>query len=307
MVNLRAGDIVTRSDLVIEYGGSVQSGGIVPSTTSNTVFVFTDPTEGTQFGYVYDGFSVDGSVLHYTGAGRDGDQKTSGSNSPILTHAQKGRTLHAFSAAGVLTGTSTKLQRYIGEFVLDPSHPYDRMPAPDRNGKTRTVLVFRLLPVRPIPDEVVTAVGVSEITDSVRSLEVPVELNSVEYFERIGTTDQVATRRESNLVTRYVATRPSHVFKRWAISLPAERTTLLTDVYDRNERTLFEAKAITSRSDVRMAIGQLLDYRRHVDVPDLKCAVLLPSRPTADLRDLIWSSGFGLTYETATGFETAAA
>ncbi|OAH51053.1 hypothetical protein AYL44_01865 [Microbacterium oleivorans] len=54
---LRAGDIVTRADLVVEHGGSVQSGGIVPSNTSNSVFVFTDPAEGTQFGYVYDCFS----------------------------------------------------------------------------------------------------------------------------------------------------------------------------------------------------------------------------------------------------------
>jgi hypothetical protein len=112
--SLRAGDIVTRAKLVVEYGGSVQSGGIVASTTSNSVFVFTDPAEGTQFGYVYDGFSPDGTVFHYTGAGRDGDQKLSGSNSPILTHAAKERSVHAFSAAGVVPGTSTKLQRYIG-------------------------------------------------------------------------------------------------------------------------------------------------------------------------------------------------
>lgn len=76
-IHLRAGDIVTRADLVVEYGGSVQSGGIVPSNTSNSVFVFTDPAEGTQFGYVYDGFSPDGTVFHYTGAGRDGDHRGS--------------------------------------------------------------------------------------------------------------------------------------------------------------------------------------------------------------------------------------
>ena len=87
---LRAGDNTTRAELVVEYGGSAYSGGIVPSRRSNSVFVFTDPAEGTQFGYVYDGFAPDHGVLHYTGAGQSGDQRESGSNSPILTAVPRG-------------------------------------------------------------------------------------------------------------------------------------------------------------------------------------------------------------------------
>ena len=299
---LRAGDIVTRSQLVVEYGGSVQSGGIVPSKTSNSVFVFTDPAEGTQFGYVYDGFSSDGTVFHYTGAGRDGDQQISGSNSPILTHAAKGRSLHAFSAAGVVSGSQAKLQRYIGEFVLDPELPFERMPALDRGGALRTVLVFRLLPVSVIPDDTVEAVGYSGVVRDPHAISVPVEINSTEFFETADSTGGLAVRRESQLVDQFIAHQVGHTFSRWAINLPAERTRLLTDVYDEADYTLYEAKAIAGRSDLRMAVGQLYDYRRHVRVADLRCSVLLPERPTADLRDLLKDAGLGIAFREQTGF-----
>ncbi|MBW9110665.1 hypothetical protein [Microbacterium ureisolvens] len=293
---LRAGDVVTRAELVVEYGGSVQSGGIVPSNTSNSVFVFTDPAEGTQFGYVYDGFSPDGSAFHYTGAGRDGDQKLSGSNSPILTHAAKGRSLHAFSAAGVVAGSSTKLQRYIGEFILDPEMPFERMPALDRGGALRTVLVFRLLPVSAIPDDIVELVGYSGVAREPHAISVPVEINSTEFFETADRAGGMAVRRESQLVDEFIAHQVGHTFSRWAINLPTERTRLLTDIYDEADHTLYEAKAIAGRSDLRMAVGQLYDYRRHVHVEDLRCAVLLPERPTADLRDLLHDAGLGLAF-----------
>lgn len=302
VVRLRAGDIATRADLVVEYGGSAQSGGIVPSNTSNSVFVFTDPAEGRQFGYVYDGFSPDGAVFHYSGAGRDGDQKLSGSNSPILTHAAKGRSLHAFSAAGIVAGSSTKLQRYIGEFILDPDVPFERMPALDRSGALRTVLVFRLLPVSVIPGDVVELVGYSGMTRQPNAVSVPVEINSTEFFETADRTGGLAVRRESQLVDEFIAHQVGHNFTRWAINLPAEHTRLLTDIYDESDRTLYEAKAIVSRSDLRMAVGQLYDYRRHVHVDDLRCSVLLPERPTADLRDFLCDAGLGVAFREQTTF-----
>lgn len=274
----------------------------MPSKTSDTVFIFTDPGEGAQFGYVYDGFSADGSILYYTGAGSDGDQRESGSNSPILTHAAKGRTLHAFSAAGTVPGTATKLQQYIGEFILDPELPHDRAPALDRHGALRTVIVFRLLPVRVVPDEIVHAVGHSGVAVHPRSQNVPVEINSTEFFETVARSSQVAVRRESQLVADFIAGQSGHRFSRWAIDLPAERTRLLTDVYDDGERVLYEAKAFAGRSDVRMAVGQLLDYRRHVHVEQLRCSVLLPERPSADLRDFLATTGLDLAFKTPGGF-----
>lgn len=294
-IDLQVGDVVTRNELVIEYGGSRYSGGIVPSNQSQSVFVFTDPAEGRQFGYVYDGFSPEGDVFFYTGAGQDGDQVESGANSPIMSHAAKGRSLHAFVAAGTVPGTQTKRQRYIGEFILDPAAPYDRMPALDRSNALRTVIVFRLLPVHAIPEEIVESVGFSGVPQS-HTMLVPTEINSTHFFETSGQPDRVAIRRESALVEEFIATRPDHRFHRWAITIPTERTRLLTDVYDGTSKMLFEAKALSGRNDLRMAVGQLYDYRRHIDVPGLECAVLLPERPSSDLRDYLAHSGLGLAY-----------
>ena len=54
--------------------------------------------------------------------------------------------------------------------------------------------------------------------------------------------------------------------------------------------------------DVRdEAIGQLLDYRRHITPPPKALAVLLPSRPTDDLVDLITSLGMHCVSETVEG------
>lgn len=299
---LGPGDLVTRADLAVAYGGSPYSGGIVPSNRTNAVFIFTDPQQGRQFGYVYDGFSADGSVLHYTGAGQDGDQVETGSNSPIVTHVAKGRTLRAFVADGTVAGTTTKLQRYIGEFVLDPIAPSIPMPAPDQTGAVRTVLVFRLIPVGPIPDEVIDTVGYSEISDGPQAFKVPVEINSKRFFETTGTAGGEVLRRESLLVDTFIASQPDHRFGRWAITLPAEKTRLLTDVYDENDRVLYEAKAIASRNDLRMALGQLYDYRRHVPIKDLRSSVLLPKRPSADLRDLLSEAGLGVVYQDGDRF-----
>lgn len=298
---LIVGELYTRQDIAIQYGGSRQ-GGIIASTKSDSVFIFTDRAEGNQFGYVYDGFGENGSVLHYTGAGQDGDQPESHANSPVLTHAEKGRTVHAFVADGFVAGTQTKRQRYIGEFFLDPARPFERMPAPDKNGALRTVIVFRLLPVAPVPDNVIQTVGTSDITDRARSMEVPTEINSTHFFETTDRASSRGIRRESQLVDDFIASQQGHEFKRWAIRIPQERSPLLTDVYDKTDRVLYEAKGLTGRSTLRMAVGQLYDYRRHVDVEGLRCSVLLPERPSADLRDFIGDAGLGLVFRDGESF-----
>lgn len=287
---------------MVEYGGAPQ-GGIVASKRSNKVFIFADPTEGDQFGYVYDGFSNDGTVLHYTGAGQRGDQLESGSNSPILTHAAKGRTIHAFVADGYLQGTQTKRQRYLGEFVLDSSNPFERMPAIDHETRaSRTVIVFRLLPVTAVPRYLVQQVGLTDLSRRLRAQQVPVEINSTHFFETAPREGGTALRRESQLVDEFISHQQGHDFGRWAIKLPDERSPLLTDVYDQTDRVLYEAKASAGRVSLRMAVGQLYDYRRHIDVDGLRCSVLLPSRPSADLRDYVASAGLGLAFKDGDRF-----
>lgn len=267
------------------------------------VFLFTDPVHGSQFGYVYDGFAEDGSAFYYTGAGQNGDQILTHLNAPLAKAAERGSIIHLFAADGFVAGTSTKRQRYIGEFVLDPNEPVQRIPAHSADGReARTVLVFRLLPTADVPSQLVDAAGRSQLPSEPFAVEVPTEINSAEFFETAGTAGQIAVRRESDLVTSFISSQPDREFSRWAINLPAERTRLLTDVYDERDHVLYEAKAIAGRSELRMAVGQLYDYRRHIDVADLRCSVLLPARPTADLRDLLVDVGLGLVFKDQEGF-----
>jgi len=298
----QVGELTTRSEIAAAYGCATQ-GGIVASNRSGTVFIFTDHSERKQFGYLYDGFNADGTVFHYTGAGQDGDQSESGSNSPILTHASKGRTIHAFVADGAVPGRQTKRQRYVGEFILDPDTPYERRPAPDREGRTRTVIIFRLLPVSSLAESVLAKIGFSDIKGGIDSLQVPIEISSNYFFETSGTTGGSSVRRESLLVDEFVDVVGRDKFKRWSINLPGERSPLLTDVFDQQQKVLYEAKASAGRSDMRMAVGQLYDYRRHLPAQHVSCAILVPERPKADLRDYVQSAGLGLVFKDQGRFE----
>ena len=56
----------------------------------------------------------------------------------------------------------------------------------------------------------------------------------------------------------------------------------------RSVKPPIEAKASCRRESIRMAIGQLLDYRRYEKTqPEL--AMLLPSEPNPDIRELLAS------------------
>lgn len=72
------------------------------------------------------------------------------------------------------------------------------------------------------------------------------------------------------------------------------RTVLRNDLADFTERRLWEAKSAVSRSAVRMAIGQLADYRRlelSATGGPWAGGVLLPRAPSRDLLHLIHSVG----------------
>jgi hypothetical protein len=72
------------------------------------------------------------------------------------------------------------------------------------------------------------------------------------------------------------------------------------DIIDQTENVLYEAKGVATREAVRMALGQLLDYSRHV-LGDPSLAVLLPAVPSADLVALLQENKIGCIYETMLG------
>ena len=84
-----------------------------------------------------------------------------------------------------------------------------------------------------------------------------------------------------------------------------EARVLRADLFIRDADVLVEAKASEARHAVRMAIGQLADYRRfEPSVPDV--AVLLPKRPIKDLERLLGGLEIGLVWPVRGGFRDTA-
>jgi hypothetical protein len=95
---------------------------------------------------------------------------------------------------------------------------------------------------------------------------------------------RLAERREQQLILAYcqfLREKGSHV-TRHLIRPEGEAKPLFSDLYDTTRNNLLEAKGTVKREAIRMAIGQLADYRRFIEARP-SCAVLLPERPRPDL------------------------
>jgi hypothetical protein len=313
---LAVGGAMGRRARMEQYGGPMY-GGIQPSTTSPNVFIYSDPSTGTVYGYNYDGWSEDGSVFLYTGEGRKGHQKMQAGNAAILNHAVDGRALRLFVADGTEPGSDAKVQRYVGEFEASVDTPYVTAEAPDEDGNPRTVIVFRLVPVGQVlmrkedastsgdaaVNSAVEPVPVDAATTPPGSAEaVPVETTGTNSYTVAGSTGAVAVKWEAELQARYQAYLEARgsTCVRYKLRPPGELRDLYTDLFDETENVLYEAKGVATREAVRMAIGQLLDYSRYIPTkPSL--AVLLPARPADDLRKLLVRLKIRCVFETSPG------
>ncbi|MER6617067.1 hypothetical protein [Streptomyces xantholiticus] len=322
------GLITTRDAIAAAYGcGTFQ--GIEPAARAGKVFVYSDPSAGEEYGYTFDGRAEDdefGPLYLYTGAGAIGDQKPSGRNGSLLSHVEKKRELHLFVAAGRVPGSGTMQQRYIGQMVLDPIKPYDVRRGPGQDGVMRDVLVFRFRPAEGttpawteadnLPAAAATTI---EVTEPVVVAPAPVVLpqqsgTKVKKTEQHSTPETTADipagqrkvlRREGELVTAFTAhlAAAGHETHSFQITIAGEPGALTPDLYDATDHILYEAKGLTTRANVRMALGQLADYRRHTPEREtLRVAVLLPSAPTADVQDLLTEENVALVYQTDDGF-----
>lgn len=146
------------------FGGS-RFGGIQPSRRSPNVLIYSDPIQGEQHGYNYDGWDPDPAspVYYYTGEGQVGDQDPAAKgNGAILNHLETGRSLRLFEAAGP-SRSGGKPQRYVGEFHVDPSDPWQFREAPDRVGDQRHVVVFKLVAHEPAASRAVSQAGFVDV------------------------------------------------------------------------------------------------------------------------------------------------
>ncbi|MER6322733.1 hypothetical protein [Streptomyces coelicoflavus] len=329
-VDLVPGMLTTRDAIAAAYGcGTFQ--GIEPADDAGKVFVYSDPSAGEEYGYTFDGRAEDdeyGPLYLYTGAGTKGDQKPSGRNGSLLTADEKNREVHLFVENGKVPGSGAKQQRYIGQMVVDLVKPYEVRRAPGKDKVMRNVLVFRFRPAPGttpawteddrLPDAPKTGV---EITEPAQTAGIPTPIAlpqqtgaKAKKTEQHGTAETVADipagqrkvlRREGELVTAFVAhlTAAGHETHSFQITIKGEPGALTPDLYDATDHVLYEAKGQTTRANVRMAIGQLADYRRHIPNKEgLRVAVLIPKEPTADVRDLLAEEGVSLVYQTDDGF-----
>jgi hypothetical protein len=299
------GGLLSRAERVRRFGGAPY-GGIEPSRSTRNVFLYSDPVKGEAYGYTYDGWTDDGQLFLYTGEGPLGDQPMTHGNRAILEHREHGRALRLFVADGYVVGTAQRQQRYAGEFEIDQDLPYALEDAPDENGENRTVFVFRLRPVGNALRRESDESAFQDIQTSAMVSLVAVEKNIDTEFRVASGEATTATRRESELVDRYMACAgPSQSFRRWSIRPPGELPPLLTDIYSERDNTLFEVKGTATRGAIRTAIGQLLDYRRHIDRDGLRLAILLPHRPSHDVVEFVTGLGISVvTEEERGGFES---
>ncbi len=293
---LNPGESVRRTALQQEFGGRKQ-GGIGPSRRTPNVFVFSDPEAGERHGY-YDGWLGDG-CFHYTGEGQRGDQQMKSGNAAILNHKQEGRALRLFEGA---RGTV----KYVDEFEIDDVEPFYRTDAPETDdGPLREVIVFRLHPKRIAPLEPISKLA--PVLTGPMKTNVPIEQQQTEKaYVAPSSEPYEAERREQQLVLELEEhlLRLGHEVFRQRLLPPGESRPLLTDLYDATTGLLVEAKGTVERNAIRMAIGQLADYRRFIDDGHPEhVAVLLPSEPRKDLCDLLFSQGIDLIYRTETGFD----
>ncbi|WJV48873.1 restriction endonuclease [Streptomyces flavofungini] len=291
---LVVGEVVTRRELHKRFGGTPQ-GGISPSAKSQMVMVFVADNPGPHDPLT--GWGEDG-IFHFTGAGMYGDQEMTRGNLALLRHVENGRALHVFHQLPKITeGVSLRTYRHLGRFEVDPEQPCYTADALDASGDMRAVIVFRLRPVGA------TAAGGPRLpatpaaeTRVLRALPEP-------HIEPIRLRAQESPRA---LTARLTADYASHLrslgreLSAVQVRVKGETRTSYIDLLDVTENRLIEVKNSSTRQSVRLAIGQLMDYRRFFN-PTPALALLLPSAPREDLLDLCASLCIEVVWPTPEG------
>jgi hypothetical protein len=143
------------------------------------------------------------------------------------------------------------------------------------------------------------------VSNATKIAHVPVEEHNTERaFVEPDREPYAAERRESELVQRFKqwAERKGRTVERLRITPAGEAKPIFTDIYLTDGPELVEAKGTTDRNAIRLAIGQLCDYRRFVPA-GVTCAVLLPELPREDLKKLLASARVAIYYPDGQDFK----
>lgn len=127
--------------------------------------------------------------------------------------------------------------------------------------------------------------------------DLPPEAQIKEVFDRSSPEPGTAERREAALQQRYRAflEAAGHSVCRKRIVVSGEANHLYTDLFNVTTGELIEAKSDSGRTAIRLALGQILDYARHV-LPT-SAAVLVPDKPAADLTELLLRNRIAVVWE----------
>lgn len=286
----KQGDKVLRKDLHSVVGGSRQGG--ICSSKQGYILIFSDPKIGHEFGY-HDGWS--GNHFLYFGSGQEGDMEFSRGNKAILEHKKEKGSIHLFM------GSKGEVV-YEGQMELDTNNPYELIENNDKNGEERIAIVFRLNPISKrqthLPNTNL------EIHDETKVEDINLERYLKDSFQIKETDARTGSRTESKLLTKYAKFRaqkalPSLTSK--IIKIKGEKKTdiLRVDGWVEKEQLLIEAKSSCTRNHIRLAIGQLLDYKRFIEPKEM--AILLPAKPKQDLLELIHSLKIKTIHQTSSG------
>ena len=125
---------------------------------------------------------------------------------------------------------------------------------------------------------------------------------TLERFDREISSHEVV-QREAALVAAFVAFLRCNgsSFVLGQLYAPGENLSIYSDLVDLKKRVLWEAKGSSDRGSIRMALGQLADYRRFEKNAD-RIGVLLPGRPLPDLVRLILEAGADLAWQNGNTF-----
>ncbi|TSB20864.1 hypothetical protein [Streptomyces benahoarensis] len=318
-IPIKPGQLTTRAEMQRVFGGGERE-GIVPSTTTPSILIYTDHDSGKEYGY-QDGWLAEeddhGPIFEYTGRGRIGDQTFLGPagsrNKAILRHVDDGRVLHLFIAAGKIPGSHSdaKQQRYLGEFQLDADLPYTIREASDPEGNQRRIIVFRLRPSGSVQHAKQDVLPAAEKTHA-RRVSANVSAGSIEEPAAGKKTTSLRSAQPSTM-TEHRQTQISQSYREflneqqhevfaYQIKIAGTTSILKTDLYDATDHILYAIKGSSDRQEIRMAIGQLKDYCRHIDPPNPTLAVLVPEKPNADLIDLLERENIKLVHQDGEAF-----
>jgi hypothetical protein len=311
--DLELGDEDSRSAIHERHGGSNSRGISAPAQggDNHDIMLWWDPRRGEAFGYE-DGWTADGTGFYWSGMGVEGDQRFTsphGENGRVRDHVANGDRVRLLKRVG------PDRARYVAELELESWQWRD---GEDRNRRARKMIQFRFRPVGEVvrdPAEPVRA-NLRQTPGEAPLPSVPAEpsktaleaLRSKRFRRVLEAQEGVGERREAQLV---------HAFAGWleeqtgrsvvGLEIPygVEGRNLRADAYLPSAAgmtgVLFEAKATAARESVRMAVGQLLDYRRYV-TPEPSLAMLLPSAIPWDMLELVDSLGIGVVWRDEVGF-----